>query len=163
MSLIFFIIAAVTVVSAAAAMMLRNLIHCALCVAVAFLGLAAFYLQLEAQFAGFAQVFVYLGAVAILVLFAILLTRSARFPLETTVGPAWWTGLAVAALVFGSLAAAIFMSPAAKQMLPEKPVITVEMIGHALMTEYVLAMQVIALVLTVALVGGVIIAKQENE
>ena len=51
---------------ALAAMTLRNLVHCALALAVTFLGLAAIYLQLNAQFVGFAQVLVYVGAVAIL-------------------------------------------------------------------------------------------------
>ena len=49
--------------------------HCALALTVAFAGLALLFLQLDAQFAGFAQILVYIGAVAILVVFAILLTR----------------------------------------------------------------------------------------
>ena len=51
----FFIIAAVTVLSAMAAMSLRNIVHCALLLTITFAGLAAFYLQLNAQFVGFAQ------------------------------------------------------------------------------------------------------------
>ena len=72
----FVIIAALTVVSALAAMSLRNLVHCALCLTITFAGLAALYLKLNAQFVGLAQVLVYIGAVAILIVFAILLTRS---------------------------------------------------------------------------------------
>ena len=64
-----------TLASAVAAMSLRNLVHCALTLTVTFAGLAAFYLQLDAQFVGFAQILVYIGAVAILIVFAILLTR----------------------------------------------------------------------------------------
>ena len=62
--------------AAAAAMTFRHLVHCALAMAVSFVGLAAIYLQLHAQFVGFAQILVYVGAVAILIVFAILLTRS---------------------------------------------------------------------------------------
>ena len=54
--------AVLTIAAAVAAMTLRNLVHCALALTVAFAGLAAAYLQLDAQFVGFAQIFVYIGA-----------------------------------------------------------------------------------------------------
>ena len=76
----FAIIAVLTLASAVAAMSLRNLVHCALALTVTFAGLAAFYLQLDAQFVGFAQILVYVGAVAILIVFAILLTRGGEPP-----------------------------------------------------------------------------------
>ena len=69
-----------TLASAVAAMSLRNLVHCALMLTVTFAGLAAFYLQLGAQFVGFAQILIYIGAVAILIVFAILLTAAASRP-----------------------------------------------------------------------------------
>ncbi len=56
-------------------MSLRNLVHCVLALTVAFAGLAGIYLLLGAQFVGFAQILVYVGAIAILTVFAILLTR----------------------------------------------------------------------------------------
>src|SRR5215471_3131288 len=69
-SFIFLLI--LTVGTAMAVMLLRNLVHCALALAVTFAGLAALYLQLNAQFAGLAQILVYVGAVANLIVFAIL-------------------------------------------------------------------------------------------
>ena len=83
MSLPFIIIAVVTLFAAAAAMSLRNLVHCALSLVVALAGLAALYLALDAQFVGFAQILVYVGAVAILIVFAVLLTRSDATPNQT--------------------------------------------------------------------------------
>ena len=80
MTVPFAIIAFLTLASAVAAMSLRNLVHCALTLMVTFAGLAALYLQLGAQFVGFAQILVYLGAVAILIVFAILLTRASEPP-----------------------------------------------------------------------------------
>ena len=71
----FYLIAALTVAFAVAAMTLRRLVHCALCAAAAFAGLAVIYLQLDAEFVGFAQLLVYVGAIAILIVFAVLLTR----------------------------------------------------------------------------------------
>src|SRR2546427_9470276 len=88
-------------------MSLRNLVHCALALTVAFIGLAMLYLHLDAQFVGFAQILVYIGAVAILVVFAILLTRSTELPEQPIVSPAWIGGIAVAVAVFAVLAAAV--------------------------------------------------------
>ncbi len=63
----FFILSVLTIVGAAAALTLRNLVHCVLALMLAFVGLAGLYLQLGAQFIGFAQILVYIGAVAILI------------------------------------------------------------------------------------------------
>src|SRR6266568_364220 len=83
MTLPFALIAMVTLGGAIAAMRLRNLVHCALCLVVAFGGLAAVFLQLDAQFVGLAQILVYIGAVAILIVFAILLTRGSEPPQQS--------------------------------------------------------------------------------
>ena len=87
MQIAFAIIAALTLVSAMAAMSLRNLVHCALCLALTFAGIAAFYLQLGAAFVGWAQVLVYIGAIAILIVFAILLTRSSEASPQPVLSP----------------------------------------------------------------------------
>src|SRR4051812_50094227 len=72
----FVFIAIFTLSGALAAACLRKLIHAALCLVVAFLGLALFYFLLGAEFVGLVQVFVYVGAVAVLIVFTILLTRA---------------------------------------------------------------------------------------
>src|SRR5687767_14057257 len=105
MDAVFWITAGWTVLAAGAALSFRNPVHCALCLVLAFAGLAAFYLQLGAEFVGFAQILVYIGAVAILVVFAILLTKTSEVTEERRRFP--WAGLAVAALVFVALAGAI--------------------------------------------------------
>ena len=74
MSATFLILAAITLAGACAAMMLRGLVHCALAVAIAFAGLGTLYLNLGAQFLGLAQLLVYVGAIAVLIVFVILLT-----------------------------------------------------------------------------------------
>src|SRR5436853_5718459 len=106
----FFAIAALTVASAIAAMSLRHLVHCALFGALTFGGLAALFLQLDAQFVGLAQILVYIGAVAILIVFAILLTRGSEPPQQSSVTPSWVMGAGVALLTFGSLAGAVLAS-----------------------------------------------------
>jgi NADH-quinone oxidoreductase subunit J len=76
MTPIFYLVGALTLGGAVAAMSLRNPVHCALSLVVTFVGLAGLYLGLGAQFLGLAQVLVYVGAVAILLVFVMLLTRS---------------------------------------------------------------------------------------
>lgn len=148
--------------SALAAISLRNLVHCALALALSFLGLAALYLQLDAQFAGFAQVLVYIGAVAILMLFAILLTRSSERETGPILAPGWVLGAVSAVLVFVVLAGTVCLSrvlPAPASVAPE---VTVKRIGEDLMTTWILPLQVIGLLLTAALIGAVIIAMRER-
>ena len=89
MGVVFYLISAVAVGGALAAVLLKNLVHCALALTLAFLGLALLFLRLDAQFAGFAQILVYVGAVAILVVFAILLTRGSEIPKEGVFSKTW--------------------------------------------------------------------------
>src|SRR2546425_73964 len=111
MTISFAILAVVTIASAIAAMTLRNLVHCALALVGTFAGLAAFYLQLEAQFVGFAQILVYVGAVAILIVFAILLTRNSdTVPSAPIVSSSWWIGFGVALATMACLSGAILSS-----------------------------------------------------
>lgn len=163
MTLAFVIIAALTLAAGVATMTLRNLVHCALALVIAFVGLAAVYLQLDAQFVGFAQILVYVGAVAILIVFAVLLTRGGESPERRICSREWkWSAL-VAMLVFGVLAWAVNHSFVLDHKPSEKAEATVRQIGEALMSKYVLPLEVIGLLLTAALIGAVIIAMREEE
>ncbi len=163
MDFAFVILALVTLVCAIAAMSLRNLIHCALCLALTFAGPASLYLQLNAQFVGFAQILVYVGAVAILIVFAILLTRNSEPSAQPIAASPWIASIGVGLLVFGALAVSIRSSSVAVRKIspPSEP--TVRKIGEELMTNYVLPLEVMALLLTAAMIGAVIIAMQERK
>jgi NADH-quinone oxidoreductase subunit J len=156
------ILAALTVTGALAAMCLRNLVHCALALAVSFTGLSAVYLQLGAQFVGFAQILVYVGAVAILIVFAILLTRGSEAPRHPIFSSTWLAGAGVSAAVFALLAGLVLSSKAARRELPPAPETSVARIGDKLMTHYILPLEVVGLLLTAALIGAVLIAMQER-
>src|SRR4051812_18275502 len=96
----FAIIAIFTLVSALAAATNPRLMHAALSFAVMYLGIAAFFFLLGAEFVGLVQIFVYVGAVAVLIVFTILLTRrdaEGRHGFK-------WGGVLVALLVFAGLA-----------------------------------------------------------
>ena len=164
MEIAFVIIAGLTLGSAIAAMSLRNLVHCALCTVLTFAGLAAMYLQLNAQFVGFAQILVYVGAVAILILFAVLLTRNSETQPNTRIAsPSWIVGIFVAISVSGTMIYAVIKSTKLAQALPPVPDATVKKIGEQLMTNYVLPLEIVALLLTAAMIGAVIIAMRDKE
>ena len=162
MGIVFYLISALAVGGALAAMMLKNLVHCALALTVAFLGIAFLFLRLDAEFVGFAQILVYVGAVAILVVFAILLTRASELPKDGVFSKTWLVGLAIAAGVFSVLAWAVLRGG---PWLPNEgavPQVTVNDIGQALMGQYVLPLEIVAAVLTAALLGAVIVAMHEK-
>jgi len=160
--IVFLLCAALTLAGAVAAMMLRNLVHCALCAAGAFAGLAALYLQLDAEFVGLAQLLIYVGAIAILIVFTIMLTHGDEIrPGASSVSPSWWVGVPVGALVLACLAGAIMASPSLLRLPAGAAHAPVRKIGEALMNGYVMPLQAIGLLLTAALVGAVVIGLRE--
>ena len=163
MSVTFIVLALLTIASAIAAMSLRNLVHCAVALTITFAGLAGLYLRLDAQFVGFAQILVYVGAVAILIVFAILLTRGSEPPQQSVLSPGWLVGISIAAAVFALLTGMILSSKGLRSEVPPVPAVTVHQIGEQLMTRYVLPLEIIGLLLTAALIGAVIIAMREKE
>src|SRR6266516_3070573 len=113
-------------------MSLRNLVHCALALTVAFAGLASLYLQLDAQFVGFAQILVYVGAVAILIVFAILLTGGSEPPKQSIFSSGWCVGGGATLAVFGVLVWAFCTSHALHKTLPAVASTSVRQIGDQL-------------------------------
>ncbi len=124
---------------------------------VAFAGLALLFLELDAQFAGFAQILVYIGAVAILVVFAILLTKGSETPKDGVFSHTWLAGLAVAAAVFlpsSGLGGASEPRRCSPKSAPT-PLVTVQQIGQeALVGRYVLPLEIVAVLLTAATIGA---------
>jgi NADH:ubiquinone oxidoreductase subunit 6 (subunit J) len=154
----FIVIAILTLAGALAAASLPKLIHAALCLVVAFVGIAAFFFLLGAEFVGLVQVFVYVGAVAVLIVFTILLTRHA----DDSTGGFNWGGVVIAIAVFSGLIWAILQTPAVSIAAPQIEALTVKRIGEALMTDYVWPLQCVGLLLTAALIGGLILVMEEK-
>jgi NADH-quinone oxidoreductase subunit J len=154
----FVAIAILTLAAALAAASLPKLIHAALSFAVTFVGVAAFFFLLGAEFVGLVQVFVYVGAVAVLIVFTILLTRR---DVEDTGRPKWG-GAIIAIAVFGSLLWAILRTPTLSVAAPQVEALTVKRIGEILMTGYVWPLQCVGLVLTAALIGALILVMEEK-
>jgi NADH:ubiquinone oxidoreductase subunit 6 (subunit J) len=157
------LISLVTLASAAIAMSLRNLIRSALLLIASWAGIAAFYLWAGAEFLAFAQVLVYVGAISMVVLFAVLLTRQSRA--EPVVGPESLgrviAGLLVGGAVLGVLWGAILgFKGGPPPELP--PPLSVRQLGAELMNRHALALLAVGLLLTVALLGALVIASTDR-
>jgi NADH-quinone oxidoreductase subunit J len=151
-------IAILTLAAALAAATLQKLMHAALGFAVMFVGISAFFFLLGAEFVGLVQIFVYIGAVAVLIVFTILLTRQDVGKVRSFK----WSGVIVAIAVFAGLVWAI----AKTKSLPVTPQqiepITVQRIGELLMTNYVWPLQCVGVLLTAALIGALILVMEEK-
>lgn len=163
MTVPFLIIALITVAGTTGAISLRKAVHCVLALTLGFAGIAALYLQLGAQFVGLTQIMVYVGAVAILAVFAIMMTQKAGTVDTGTFSYHWLSGAAIAAGVFLIIGWAIRSTSIPSRRLPAQPEVTVQQIGGSLMHRYVLPLEIIGLLLTAALIGAVVIAMDRNQ
>ena len=157
-SVAFVVLAIITLSGALAAATLRKLIHAALCLVIAFVGVAAYFFLLGAEFVGLVQVFVYVGAVAVLIVFTILLTRR---EVNGTRGINW-SGAIVALAVFGGLLWTILKTKLLAIPAPQIEPLTVKRIGDVLMTDFVWPLQCVGLVLTAALIGALVLVMEEK-
>lgn len=153
------ILAVLTIGSAAAAMIGRNLLRSILMLAVSWAGVAAFYLWAGAQFVAFAQVLIYLGAISMVALFAVLLTRHAREEAPPAAPSRHRAHLAVlcALAVSAVLVWAVARTPLAVSGA-RAPATTVRGLGSELMERYPAALLVVGVLLTIALIGAVVLA-----
>src|SRR6184192_2414357 len=157
-SLGFLAIAIIILAGALAATTLPKLIHAALSLVIVFVGVAAYFFLLGAEFVGLVQIFVYIGAVAVLIVFTILLTRR-------DVGKDRgfnWAGVLIALAVFCGLTWSILKTQSLSIVAPHIRALTVKRIGEALMTGYVWPLQCVGLLLTAALIGALILVMEEK-
>lgn len=156
----FVVIALVLLGSAAFAVTRLNLIHAGLAFAVTWLAVGAFYLWAGAEFVGLAQILVYVGAVSMVILFAVLLTQlrmRATLPITLDDERRLGAGLVTAGSAFGLIAAAILVGRPDTPAAPHRA-LTARELGEALMGQHVVALLAVGVLLTAVLIGAVIIA-----
>jgi len=159
MNAVLVLIALVTVGTAVAAMSRRSLLHSVLLLTGSWTGVAAFYLWAGAEFAAFAQVLIYVGAISMALLFAVLLTRRSRVDLAPGPAPG---SRALYAILAGGAVAGVLVSAVARGSLAAArsptPAVTVSQLGSLLMGPYAATLLVVGVLLTVALIGAVVLA-----
>jgi NADH-quinone oxidoreductase subunit J len=159
----FIVLAVLAIVSAAVVILHRNQVVAALALAGNLIAIAGFYLVLQAQFLALLQVIVYAGAIMVLILFVLMLlnlpeeSRRARDPGRFQAG----LGVVLAAAFVAVMGWAVFRAaPAEPFPAPSETFGTVASVGMSLFREYFYAFEAISLLLVVAMVGAVVLAKR---
>jgi len=172
-SLLFWIIAIILVGSALLVVSLRNIVHSALSLIVVFAMAAGIYLLLNAEFIAIVQILIYAGAVTILILFALMLTRTNNIAENSNPNNRrWWAAIPICTLIGLGIIFAVTFSPhpgAADTgngagQLPAN-VNNVARIGQLLYSptsySYVLPFEIASVVLLVAIVGAIVIGRED--
>jgi NADH-quinone oxidoreductase subunit J len=160
--IVFILVAAATLGAALLVVTSRNLVHAALWLIVALFGVAIFFVLLNAGFLAVAQVVIYIGAIAILLIFAIMLTRRVAEDTGPQVNPGWaWSAL-ISLVLFGALVWLFTRWDGFSLNQPElgAGVDTLRELGKALVSPdaYVLPFEVASVLLLAALVGAIMVA-----
>ncbi|CAB3395655.1 NADH-quinone oxidoreductase subunit J [Kyrpidia spormannii] len=158
----FFVLAVVVVLAAVMLLQFRKVMYMASSIGLVFLGMAGMYVLLGADFLAFAQILIYAGAITILMLFAIMLTRHDEVEEEERAGlRQWLAGLGAVALGAAMLWAIRTTTwPAAPAQPPWPARNSVTALAETLFTSYVVPFELVSVLLTVALVGAVILARK---
>lgn len=160
--IIFLVVAAVILGSALLVVTTRNLIHAALWLIVTLFGVAVQYALLNAGFLAVVQVVVYIGAIAILFIFAVMLTRKEMRDRGPQLNRGWWLSAIIAVLTFGGLTWMLQGWSGFSSMESSLPAgyDAVSQLGNALISPnaFVLPFEVASVLLLAALVGAVYIA-----
>lgn len=153
----------VGVIGGAAALLVvlsHNVVHSALYLVVALLSVAGTFLLLGAEFLAWAQVLVYVGAVVILILFGLMLTRApiGPMPQESDIGPLF--PLVPAVGLFGVLSVLSFQEFGSTRI--DLTVVRTSALGEQIYVTWAFPFMVLGFFLTVALIGAVVIARREE-
>ena len=158
---VFVILSAVALIGAVGVVTVRNLFHAALFLVLSFVGVAGFYVLLEAEFLAVVQLLVYVGAISILIIFAVMLSRQLMSPEFKARNEQWLIGLLTAAALFIVLVFILLQVswPTVPASAPED---AISALGQALVSpdQFVLVFEVASVLLLVALVGAVVIARE---
>lgn len=133
----------------------RNVVHAALFLLLSLMAVAGLYVLLLSEFLALVQIFIYGGAIIIVLLFAIMLTRSREYP-RISDNPQWPLAIIAAAGFFGVLAASFVIN---SPPVEEAQRVPFNMLGHSLFTDWALPFEIASLILLIALVGAIIVAR----
>jgi NADH-quinone oxidoreductase subunit J len=159
----FFVFAAVTLISAIMVVTLRNLFHCALFLGLSFMGIAGLYVILNAEFLAVAQVLIYVGAITVLLMLAIMLTQRIMSVKIRQVVVGGFLGFPVAAAIAAILIWSFQSAAAAFQTETGPAVISTKELAINLLAPYLLPFELASVVLLVALVAAVVLAVEDKK
>lgn len=162
---LFYSFAALTVLGAILTVTLRSAVHCAIALIAALAGVAGLYLLQAAEFLFAVQIVLYIGGIMVLFLFVIMLVNLDQAARERQFHRGWWAGLASVAatgavlITFIVRGSAMFKLTTPAPSLPQ-PEGNTEALADLLFREYLVPFELASILLLVAIVGSVIMAKK---
>jgi NADH-quinone oxidoreductase subunit J len=140
----------------------RDIIRSGLWLVLSFAGLAGIYALLGSTLLAVAQVLVYIGAISVLILFAIMITQSKSGPGRLVFQRQWWVGLIAAVIVVGLLLGSIFLTSwplEADAIIPQDA----RQVALTLFDQYLFAFEVVGVLLLAAVIGGLYLARRDPD
>lgn len=159
-NLIFGVLAAVMFLAAIRVVTSQNVVHAALYLVVVLGGVAGIFILLAAEFAAVTQVLVYIGAVVVLFLFGLMLTRAPIGKTSNLDNDQKVLAAVVAVMLFGVLVWAQF-DAFGRALLEPQRVGTTGLVGDSIFIQYLIPFEIISVLLLAALVGAIVIARKE--
>ncbi len=164
---LFYCFAAVVIGGAILMVTSRNIFHSALYLAVSLLGVAAVFAMMGSFFLAGIQVLIYIGAVVVLTIFVINLTKQiaggSNYQTNEQVWPAIITGLLAAALIILALLKTDWFLTIGKSVAQTELTDNTALIGKQLLTDFVLPFEIISVMLLAALIGAIAIVSRDKE
>lgn len=156
----FGLLAAVIVVAAVRVVTTRNVVHAALYLVMVLAGVGANFLLLGAEFIGVTQILVYIGAIVVLFLFGIMLTRA---PIGQTLRltNASWPSALVVSIGLAAVLGYVLVDYFGDEELPENTRQLTSTVSDSIFADYLVPFEVVSILLTAALVGAIVIARRD--
>lgn len=157
----FYIIAALMVFGALRVVTTKNVVHAALWLVVVLAGAAAQYILLAAEFVAVTQVLVYIGAVMVLILFGVMLTR-ARIGADSDLNNKnWFIGIPVAGVLLATLLIALNDGFGDEQLPADASLTTTQQVSDQIFGPYLLPFWALSFVLLAAVIGAIVLARRD--
>jgi NADH:ubiquinone oxidoreductase subunit 6 (subunit J) len=154
----FYVLAAITLIAAAGVVFNRNLVHSAFLLALTFIGVAGLYVLLQADFLAAVQILVYSGAVAVIIVIGVMLTRWKNVATSSPSNKLGWGAALATLLLTGIIVCSVLVTPW-NLSAAQGPAATASAIAAVLFSDYMVAFEAVAVLLLVAMVGAIILAR----
>ncbi|HJM22633.1 MAG TPA: NADH-quinone oxidoreductase subunit J [Acidimicrobiales bacterium] len=160
-NIFFGIITAIVVISALRMVTTRNIVHAALYLVAVLAGLGALYILLTAEFVATTQVLVYIGAVMVLFLFGIMLTKAPLGSVMKMTGTQWPIAAGVAVLIGGVTVYSVIDRFGSDRLVTDGPIFRTADVSDEVFSTYIIPFEAVSVLLLAALIGAIVLARKD--
>ena len=160
-NIVFYVIGAVAVVSALRMVTTKNVVHAALYLLVVLVAVAATYILLGAEFAAATQILVYVGAIMVLLLVGVMLTRAQIGHEDDLDHEQKWIGGLVAVVLLAVMSYAVIDQWGTQTLPADRRVQRTQEVADSIFSTYIVPFEAISLLLLAALIGAIVVARRD--